>query len=171
MPNVTDIGGTLTVSNNKQLTKLTVPELRRLGGALSLGNNTQLVEVDAFPHLEEVDGSLDLTGSFEAVQLPKLNDVCVHILHVKTSSVNNYSSLYLYYLRFAAVLTSKRPATDSPVTKSTSSRVVLLRATRLCASPRLPIHNLELMEEKMALEEIPVVVNETVVKSIYLAQV
>lgn len=75
MPNVTEVGGTLTLSNNKQLTRLTVPELRRLGGALSLGNNTQLTEVNAFPHLEEVDGSLDLTGSFEALQLPKLNDV------------------------------------------------------------------------------------------------
>ncbi|ORY94488.1 hypothetical protein BCR43DRAFT_476237 [Syncephalastrum racemosum] len=75
MSNITEIGGTLTISNNKKLGKLSVPELTRLGGALSVGDNTQLNLVDAFPHLEEVDGTVDLTGSFDEVQLPKLSDV------------------------------------------------------------------------------------------------
>lgn len=75
LPNVTEIAGTLTLSNNKQLSKLALPELHHLGGALSLGNNTELGTVDAFPKLEEVDGTLDLTGSFQEVKLPALSDV------------------------------------------------------------------------------------------------
>lgn len=77
MSNITEIGGTLTISNNKKLGKLSIPELTRLGGALSVGDNTQLSLVDAFQHLEEVDGTVDLTGSFDEIQLPKLSDVRV----------------------------------------------------------------------------------------------
>ncbi|KAI9488631.1 hypothetical protein BDB00DRAFT_887253 [Zychaea mexicana] len=75
LPKVTDVGGTFTLSNNNNLEKLSVPELRHLGGALSVGNNTRLTQVNAFAKLEEVDGTLDLTGSFDEVKLPQLQDV------------------------------------------------------------------------------------------------
>ncbi|KAI9253982.1 hypothetical protein BDA99DRAFT_587214 [Phascolomyces articulosus] len=70
-----DIGGTLTITNNNQLTKLSLPKLHRLGGALSLGQNSQLATIEAFPELEEVDGTLDIVGTFDEVKLPKLSDV------------------------------------------------------------------------------------------------
>ncbi|KAI8145461.1 hypothetical protein BJV82DRAFT_511641 [Fennellomyces sp. T-0311] len=75
LSNITVVGGTLTLSNNNQLEKLEVPELRRLGGALSISNNTQLAHIEAFSNLEEIDGSLDLTGSFDEIKLPRLQDV------------------------------------------------------------------------------------------------
>lgn len=71
---MTQIGGTLTVTDNKQLQNLSVPEIQILGGALSLGNNTQLSHVD-LPKLQQVDGTVDITGSFEKIDLPSLVDV------------------------------------------------------------------------------------------------
>ncbi|CDH55375.1 cell wall protein ecm33 precursor [Lichtheimia corymbifera JMRC:FSU:9682] len=75
LPNMTDVSGTLTVAGNNKLEKLSVPELQRLGGALLIANNTRLDAVEAFPKLEQVDGSVDLTGSFRLVDLPKLQNV------------------------------------------------------------------------------------------------
>ncbi|KAI9363583.1 hypothetical protein BD770DRAFT_463950 [Pilaira anomala] len=74
LPNMTQIGGTLTVTDNKQLQNLSVPQIQILGGALSLGNNTQLSHVD-LPKLQQVDGTVDITGSFEKIDLPSLVDV------------------------------------------------------------------------------------------------
>ncbi|KAG0171354.1 hypothetical protein DFQ30_001109 [Apophysomyces sp. BC1015] len=85
LPKLSDVAGTLTLSNNMQLSNLSMPQLRHLGGALSLGGNHHLEVVDAFPSLEEVDGTLDLTGSFDDIQLPHLNDVRGG-LNVQTSS-------------------------------------------------------------------------------------
>lgn len=74
---MTDVSGTLTVAGNNKLEKLSVPELQRLGGALLIANNTRLDAVEAFPKLEQVDGSVDLTGTFRLVDLPKLQNVSV----------------------------------------------------------------------------------------------
>ncbi|KAL9539481.1 hypothetical protein MBANPS3_010229 [Mucor bainieri] len=88
LPNITQIAGTLTVSNNLQLKNLSVPQLQMLGGALSLANNTQLSSVDV-PKLQEVDGTVDITGNFDKVTLPSLVDVRGG-LNVQTSS-NQFS--------------------------------------------------------------------------------
>ncbi|GAN08236.1 GPI anchored cell surface ascospore wall assembly protein [Mucor ambiguus] len=84
LPNITQIAGTLTVSNNLLLKNLSVPQLQMLGGALSLANNTQLSSVDV-PKLQEVDGTVDITGNFDKVALPSLVDVRGG-LNVQTSS-------------------------------------------------------------------------------------
>lgn len=79
LPEISDVAGTLTITSNSQLSKLGLPKLQRLGGALSVGNNNNLGTIDSFPKLEEVDGTLDITGNFDEVQLPKLADVsCTH---------------------------------------------------------------------------------------------
>ncbi|KAI9315130.1 hypothetical protein BX666DRAFT_1860959 [Dichotomocladium elegans] len=75
MPKLANVTGSLTLADNSKLEKLSVPELQRLGGALSVTNNAHLTTLDAFPKLEEVGGTLDLTGSFNEVKLPKLQDV------------------------------------------------------------------------------------------------
>ncbi|KAF7729509.1 hypothetical protein EC973_004183 [Apophysomyces ossiformis] len=85
LPKLAEVAGTLTLSNNGQLSNLSMPQLRHLGGALSVGGNQRLEIIDAFPSLEEVDGTLDLTGGFDDVQLPHLNDVRGG-LNVQTSS-------------------------------------------------------------------------------------
>lgn len=85
---MSQIAGTLTVSNNKQLQNLSLPQLQVLGGALSLANNTELSHVQV-PKLQQVDGTVDITGNFEKVDLPSLVDVRGG-LNVQTSS-NNFS--------------------------------------------------------------------------------
>ncbi|KAI7870392.1 hypothetical protein BDF14DRAFT_1773821 [Spinellus fusiger] len=75
LPKITNIEGTLTITENSQLSTLSMPELTHLGGALSVGGNGHLSIVDAFPKLQEVDGTLDLTGAFDEVMLPELADV------------------------------------------------------------------------------------------------
>ncbi|KAG2231726.1 hypothetical protein BDF21DRAFT_376338 [Thamnidium elegans] len=86
LPNITQIAGTLTVSDNKQLQNLSVPQLQALGGALSVANNTQLTHIEV-PKLQQVDGTVDITGNFEKVDLPSLVDVRGG-LNVQTSSSN-----------------------------------------------------------------------------------
>jgi hypothetical protein len=88
LPNITQISGTLTVSDNKQLQNLSVPQLQFLGGALSLANNTALSKIDV-PKLQQVDGTVDITGNFEKIDLPSLVDVRGG-LNVQTSR-NNFS--------------------------------------------------------------------------------
>lgn len=88
LPNITQIAGTLTVSNNLQLRNLSVPQLQILGGALSLANNTGLSSVNV-PKLQEVDGTVDITGNFDKVDLSSLVDVRGG-LNVQTSS-NQFS--------------------------------------------------------------------------------
>lgn len=85
---MSQIAGTLTVSNNKQLSNLSIPQLQMLGGALSLANNTELSHVQV-PKLQQVDGTVDITGNFEKVELPSLVDVRGG-LNIQTSS-NSFS--------------------------------------------------------------------------------
>lgn len=86
LPNMTQVAGTLTVSNNKQLHNFSVPQLQLLGGAFSLANNTELAEIDA-PKLRQVDGTVDVTGNFNKIGLSSLVDVRGG-LNVQTSSTN-----------------------------------------------------------------------------------
>lgn len=62
-----------------------MPRLTHLGGALSIVGNMKLTSINAFPSLQQVDGTLDLTGNFDEVQLPELVDVRGG-LNVQTSS-------------------------------------------------------------------------------------
>lgn len=61
-----------------------MPDLELLGGAISLANNTQLKKLE-IPKLEQVDGTVDITGSFDQMELPSLKDVRGG-LNVQTSS-------------------------------------------------------------------------------------
>ncbi|KAI8076752.1 uncharacterized protein BX664DRAFT_287533 [Halteromyces radiatus] len=85
LPSVTGIAGTLTIADNIRLNSLSLPSLSRLGGALSISGNTELISVNAFPKLDEVDGTLDIVGNFDEVDLPALADVRGG-LNVQTSS-------------------------------------------------------------------------------------
>ncbi|SAM01908.1 hypothetical protein [Absidia glauca] len=85
LPSMTGIAGTLTITDNMRLDNLSLPSLTHLGGALSVAGNNELTTVNAFPRLEEVDGTLDIVGNFDQVELPVLADVRGG-LNVQTSS-------------------------------------------------------------------------------------
>ncbi|KAI8364769.1 uncharacterized protein BYT42DRAFT_550374 [Radiomyces spectabilis] len=75
MDNIELIGGTLTIANNDRLAETSFKALSKVGGALSIGNNTQLHNIDGFPKLQEVDGTVDMAGSFDNYKLPVLADI------------------------------------------------------------------------------------------------
>lgn len=85
LPATVDITGTLTLTDNINLNNLSMSKLSHLGGALSVVGNTKLSSVNAFPSLQQVDGTLDLSGNFDEVQFPVLADVRGG-LNVQTSS-------------------------------------------------------------------------------------
>lgn len=85
LPAAVDIIGTLTLTDNMNLSNLSMSKLAHLGGALSVVGNTKLSSVNAFPSLQQVDGTLDLSGNFDEVQFPVLADVRGG-LNVQTSS-------------------------------------------------------------------------------------
>lgn len=85
LPATGDIIGTLTLTDNLNLSNLSMPQLAHLGGALSVSGNTKLATVNAFPNLQQVDGTLDITGGFDEVQFPALADVRGG-LNIQTSS-------------------------------------------------------------------------------------
>lgn len=86
LPSMVDIAGTLTLTDNTQLNNLSMAKLSHLGGALSVGGNSKLTSITAFPNLQQVDGTLDITGGFDEVQLPVLNDVTLRKEEIKNDS-------------------------------------------------------------------------------------
>ncbi|KAI8065388.1 uncharacterized protein B0P05DRAFT_515295 [Gilbertella persicaria] len=85
LPIASDIGGTLTLTENMLLNNLSMPHLNHLGGALSVNNNNKLNSISAFASLQQVDGTLDITGGFDELDFPVLVDVRGG-LNIQTSS-------------------------------------------------------------------------------------
>ncbi|KAG2185473.1 hypothetical protein INT44_002264, partial [Umbelopsis vinacea] len=69
------LGGALIVVDNNQLSKISMNQLTLVGGTFSIGNNSNLLTIDGFPKLEQVHGSVDLSGGFDKVDVPALQDV------------------------------------------------------------------------------------------------
>lgn len=63
-PNLTETGKTVSLRNNDGLSNVSFPLLTKTGGSLTLHNNQKLVEIDGFPELETVQGSVTMRGNF-----------------------------------------------------------------------------------------------------------
>lgn len=61
--------------DNNQLNKISMNQLSIVGGTFSIGNNSNLASIDGFPKLEQVRGSIDLSGAINKVEIPALQDV------------------------------------------------------------------------------------------------
>ncbi|CAO3649020.1 unnamed protein product [Cunninghamella blakesleeana] len=75
LSNVTQWPGALSIENNANLETVRVTKLEQLGGAITIKNNNRLVFADVFPELSQVGGSMELTGTFNDINLPNLHDV------------------------------------------------------------------------------------------------
>jgi hypothetical protein len=73
-PNLTTVGGTLSLVSNADMTNMSFPELKTVSGGLQVANNTVIKTID-FPALQTVGGALDFYGNFTTVDLPQLSDV------------------------------------------------------------------------------------------------
>lgn len=74
-PNLTEVGGALTLVSNTKLTNISFPQLATIGDNLQVANNTELNSVDGFPKVETISGALDLSGNMTKVDMPALNEV------------------------------------------------------------------------------------------------
>ena len=63
-PNLTETGQSVSLRNNDGLSNVSFPLLEKTGGSLTLHNNQKLVQIDGFPKLEEVEGSVTMRGNF-----------------------------------------------------------------------------------------------------------
>jgi hypothetical protein len=72
---LTSVGGSLILVDNNELGKISMQKLSLVGGAFSIGNNTHLLTIDGFPALQQVKGSIELSGAFDKIDIPVLQDV------------------------------------------------------------------------------------------------
>jgi hypothetical protein len=61
-PNLTDVGGTLSIVSCEKATNISFPQLTTVTGGLSVQNNTELADVSGFPVLTTVGGAVDMYG-------------------------------------------------------------------------------------------------------------
>lgn len=75
IPKLTEVGTTLTIRENSQLSEIMLEQLKTVSGGFVIAQNPQLSTIGGLPKLETINGNLDFTGNFEEVDLPKLSSV------------------------------------------------------------------------------------------------
>lgn len=63
-PNLTKAGSDIAFVGNAQLTNISFPQLTTVGGSLTIANNTRLERLDSLPKLQQVGGAVRLRGNF-----------------------------------------------------------------------------------------------------------
>lgn len=70
-----EIGNSLTITKNDDLTEIEFSNLTSIGGALAIADNEQLSSFGEFPELQKVGGSVSLNGSFDNGTLPSIERI------------------------------------------------------------------------------------------------
>jgi len=87
-PNLTQLqDGDLSFVSNAKLTNISFPLLKNIGGGLTIANNTQLDKIDGLNALEDVGGAIIMRGSFDSIDLPKLDNVVGTAQFVSTGDI------------------------------------------------------------------------------------
>lgn len=92
--NLTEIGESLTFINNKKLANVSFEALTKISGDLTIQNNTALEEFEGFPKLKTVYGGILLAGSFETVELPKLDTVSGSVTVTSTTDISDFCDFF-----------------------------------------------------------------------------
>ncbi|KAI1013080.1 hypothetical protein LB503_001803 [Fusarium chuoi] len=93
-PNLTTITETLSLIDMNKLTNVSFPLLEEIGGGFTIQNNTKLDAIDGFPKLEKVTGGIALRGSFEKVELPKLDQVSGSVVVSSTTDIKEFCDYF-----------------------------------------------------------------------------
>ncbi|KAK3652463.1 cell wall protein Ecm33 [Elasticomyces elasticus] len=75
IPDLTYVGGDLSITNNLELTELYLHDLVDIQGTLSVETNPSLSDLSGLSSLSNVGGRLELQGSFSNLSLPALEVV------------------------------------------------------------------------------------------------
>lgn len=62
-PNLTKIGGALSIVSNTELTNISFPQLTVVSQNLQIANNTKLSEISGLPKVATIGGALDFNGN------------------------------------------------------------------------------------------------------------
>jgi hypothetical protein len=89
-PNLTEThDGDLSFVSNPQLQNISIPLLKKVGGGLTIANNTDLMKIDGLDSLADVGGAVKMRGSFDEIDLPKLNNVVGTAEFVSTEDIQD----------------------------------------------------------------------------------
>ncbi|KAI0474408.1 GPI-anchored cell wall organization protein ecm33 [Xylaria cf. heliscus] len=89
-PNLTEThDGDLSFVSNPQLQNISIPLLKKVGGGLTIANNTDLSKIDGLNSLTDVGGAIKMRGSFDEIDLPKLNNVVGTAEFVSTEDITD----------------------------------------------------------------------------------
>ena len=77
IPNITETGGSFSLTSNYELREISLPNLKSIGGALFINGNSNFNNLDdeTFPSLRKVSGTVDITGPIDSLHLPSLREV------------------------------------------------------------------------------------------------
>lgn len=68
-------GGDITFANNDALVNVSMPQLQTIFGTLQFVNDSNVKDIDGFPKLSVVHGSIDISGDFENATFPSIRDI------------------------------------------------------------------------------------------------
>lgn len=75
-PALEEVGGSVQIFANDDMTNLTLSELSTVGGELRLYNNTELTDMeDTFESLEKIKGAVNIVGAFSNLTMSQLEEV------------------------------------------------------------------------------------------------
>ncbi|KAG6008983.1 hypothetical protein E4U21_003535 [Claviceps maximensis] len=91
--NLTSIKNSLTLNNNKKLANISFTALKTIGGDMTILNNTALMKINTFPELKTI-GSVLLAGSFNTVEIPKLDDISGSVTVTSTTDISEFCGFF-----------------------------------------------------------------------------
>ncbi|OAA33370.1 ECM33-like protein [Moelleriella libera RCEF 2490] len=91
--NLSMIKDSLTFDNNKALTNISFLALTKISGDMTIRNNTALLKINNFPQLMTI-GSVLLAGSFNTVEIPKLNDIKGTVTVTSTTDISEFCGFF-----------------------------------------------------------------------------
>ncbi|KAG5951588.1 hypothetical protein E4U53_002723 [Claviceps sorghi] len=91
--NLTSIKNSLTLNNNKKLANISFTALKTIGGDMTILNNTALMKINKFPELKTI-GSVLLAGSFNTVEIPKLDDISGSVTVTSTTDISEFCGFF-----------------------------------------------------------------------------
>ncbi|KAG5998722.1 hypothetical protein E4U52_005684 [Claviceps spartinae] len=91
--NLTSIKNSLTLNNNKRLANISFTALKTIGGDMTILNNTALMKINQFPELKTI-GSVLLAGSFNTVEIPKLDDISGSVTVTSTTDISEFCGFF-----------------------------------------------------------------------------
>ncbi|GAB0133475.1 hypothetical protein EsDP_00001882 [Epichloe bromicola] len=91
--NLTFINNSLTLYDNKKLSNISFTALKKIGGDMTIQKNGALTKINKFPELKQI-GSVLLGGSFDTVEIPKLDDISGSVTVTSTTDISEFCGFF-----------------------------------------------------------------------------